>query len=155
MVLSLIFSHQNSMSNFLGTVSHQNSMVLSQVVSHQNSMINYLRTVSHQSSMVLPQVVSHQNSMSNCRRAVSHQKSMVLSQGCQSLELRVTVSESSCRHDSDGHWFPSGVMNCTLGTMREELFLRMELFLLIELFLLMELRFLREFWCDSSLFWRV
>lgn len=71
------------------------------------------------------------------------------------LLLKPSAHHKAVHHVSEALWLPSGVINCTLGTMSEELVLRMELLLRIELFLLMELRFLKEFWWDSSLFCRV
>lgn len=72
----------------------------------------------------------------------------------------VVRRQASCQVTAFRFWPPSvGVKNWTLGDASPELFLR-RLPLLpppfrMELLRRMELRFRSEFWCDSSLFWRV
>lgn len=68
--------------------------------------------------------------------------------------------QASCQVTAFRVWLPSvGVKNWTLGGASPELFLRrfpvVPATLRMELLRRMELRFLSEFWCDSSLFWRV
>lgn len=70
------------------------------------------------------------------------------------------MGQASCQVTAFRFWTPSvGVKNWTLGVTSPELFLRrlplLPAPLRMELLRLMELRFLSEFWCDSSLFWRV